>query len=86
MHFKLLCTPSYVLAGFLGTDPRVLTPVGSSPAQHLISFFHQKRAYVSEHMGELRETSSFAHEETQTGTIILCCCSAISHFAYSELC
>lgn len=77
--------PSYILAGFLGTDPKVVTAEGSSPAQHLISIFHWKLRYVSKHMRKLRETSSLAHEETQAGTIILCCCSVISHCASSDL-
>lgn len=75
--------PSYILAGFLGTDPRVLT--AELLIFHSISLFHWKLVYVSKHMGELSETSSLAHGETQTGTIIWCCCSVLSHCAYSEL-
>lgn len=77
--------PSYILAGFLGTDPKVLTAEGSSPAQHLTSIFHWKLDYVSKHMRKLMAKSSLAHEEIQAGTINLCCCSVISHCAHSKL-
>lgn len=77
--------PSYILAGFLGTDPKVLTAEGSSPAQHLIPIFHWKLDYVAKHIRKLMATSSLAHEEIQAGTITLCCCSVISHYAYSKL-
>lgn len=77
---------SFPCSGKTSRDrPRAFTVEGSSPTQHLISSFHWKLVHVSEHTGELREASSLAREETQTGIIIFCCYSVISHCVTSHL-